>query len=88
MAKVRVHLLLDDDAAALLPGLTTERRKGEFVSELIRQAATEQQVAAQLAAYRALAAQGEAGPGFGLLEQLEQRLSIVEEELRRSRHRR
>lgn len=42
MQKRRTLLSLDQDAADLLDSLTTERKKGEFVSELIRQHAQSQ----------------------------------------------
>lgn len=38
MEKQRVLLSLDADAANLLEQLTTERKKGEYVSQLIRRA--------------------------------------------------
>lgn len=35
----RLNVMIDDDAAALLPTLTTPHRQGSFISELIRAAA-------------------------------------------------
>jgi hypothetical protein len=42
MEKRRTLLSLDQDAADLLDSVTTERKKGAFVSELIRQYAQAQ----------------------------------------------
>jgi hypothetical protein len=63
----RLVVMLDDDAYALLAGLTTPRRKGAYLSDLIRRAAGTKA--------------GEQPQGVELLQSIEARLARIEEKL-------
>jgi hypothetical protein len=67
----RMVVMLDEDAYLLLEGLTSTRRKGTYLSDLIRRAAAEQ--AAEKSAEHPEEVQ--------LLQNIEERLERIEEKL-------